>query len=34
VTASSPGSRGIYGSIGAVGEWGLKHRCAVAYTDN
>jgi len=33
VTASSPGSRGIYGAIAPVGEWALKHRCAVAYTD-
>jgi hydroxybutyrate-dimer hydrolase len=28
----SPGSRGVYGAI-AVGEWGLKNRCAVVYTD-
>ncbi|NJK47777.1 hydrolase [Candidatus Gracilibacteria bacterium] len=28
----SSGSRGVYGGI-AVGEWGLKNRCAVAYTD-
>jgi hydroxybutyrate-dimer hydrolase len=28
----SPGSRGIYGGI-ALGEWGLKRGCAVAYTD-
>jgi hydroxybutyrate-dimer hydrolase len=28
----SPGSRGIYGGI-ALGEWGLKGGCAVAYTD-
>ncbi|HEV7477341.1 MAG TPA: 3-hydroxybutyrate oligomer hydrolase family protein, partial [Burkholderiales bacterium] len=33
VTASSSGSRGIYGAIGTVGEWGLKRGCAVAYTD-
>lgn len=33
VTAPSSGSRGIYGAIGASGEWGLKHGCAVAYTD-
>jgi len=32
VTASS-GSRGVYGAIGTSGEWGLKHGCAVAYTD-
>ena len=35
--ASSPrtssGSRGVYGAIGTAGEWGLKHGCAVAYTD-
>jgi hydroxybutyrate-dimer hydrolase len=33
VTATSSGSRGIYGAIGTSGEWGLKHGCAVAYTD-
>lgn len=33
VTATSSGSRGIYGAIGASGEWGLKEGCAVAYTD-
>ncbi|GGY18325.1 3-hydroxybutyrate oligomer hydrolase family protein [Paludibacterium paludis] len=33
VTATSPGSRGVYGAIAASGEWGLKHGCAVAYTD-
>lgn len=33
VTGSSPGSRGIYGAIATAGEWGLKHGCAVAYTD-
>lgn len=33
VTATSSGSRGIYGAIGASGEWGLKQGCAVAYTD-
>ncbi len=32
VTATSSGSRGIYGGI-STGEWGLKHGCAVAYTD-
>lgn len=31
VTAPSSGSRGIYGAIATAGEWGLKHRCAVAY---
>jgi hydroxybutyrate-dimer hydrolase len=33
VTAASSGSRGVYGAIGSAGEWGLKHKCAVAYTD-
>lgn len=33
VSATSSGSRGIYGAIGSAGEWGLKHGCAVAYTD-
>jgi hydroxybutyrate-dimer hydrolase len=33
VSATSSGSRGVYGAISAVGEWGLKHSCAVAYTD-
>ena len=33
VTGTASGSRGIYGAIGSAGEWGLKHRCAVAYTD-
>jgi hydroxybutyrate-dimer hydrolase len=33
VTATSSGSRGIYGAIGTAGEWGLKKGCAVAYTD-
>ena len=33
VTATSSGSRGIYGAIGTSGEWGLKRGCAVAYTD-
>jgi hydroxybutyrate-dimer hydrolase len=33
VTGTSSGSRGIYGAIGSAGEWGLKHGCAVAYTD-
>ncbi len=33
VTATSSGSRGVYGAIGTAGEWGLKNRCAVAYTD-
>ena len=33
VSATSSGSRGVYGAIGSAGEWGLKHGCAVAYTD-
>jgi hydroxybutyrate-dimer hydrolase len=33
VTATSSGSRGIYGAIGSAGDWGLKRGCAVAYTD-
>jgi hydroxybutyrate-dimer hydrolase len=33
VSATSSGSRGIYGAIGTAGEWGLKRGCAVAYTD-
>jgi hydroxybutyrate-dimer hydrolase len=33
VTATSSGSRGIYGAIGTSGEWGLKRGCAVAFTD-
>jgi hydroxybutyrate-dimer hydrolase len=33
VTGASSGSRGVYGAIGTAGEWGLKHGCAVAYTD-
>ncbi len=33
VTATSSGSRGVYGAIGTAGDWGLKHGCAVAYTD-
>ncbi len=33
VTGPSSGSRGIYGAIGTSGDWGLKHGCAVAYTD-
>jgi hydroxybutyrate-dimer hydrolase len=33
VTATSSGSRGVYGAVSAAGEWGLKRGCAVAYTD-
>ena len=32
ITATSSGSRGVYGAI-STGEWGLKRKCAVAYTD-
>ncbi|MBI3900215.1 MAG: D-(-)-3-hydroxybutyrate oligomer hydrolase [Gammaproteobacteria bacterium] len=33
VSATSSGSRGIYGAIATAGEWGLKRGCVVAYTD-
>ncbi|MBQ0930566.1 D-(-)-3-hydroxybutyrate oligomer hydrolase [Ideonella alba] len=33
ISATSSGSRGIYGAIATAGEWGLKRGCAVAYTD-
>ncbi|OUD15436.1 hypothetical protein TPSD3_02600 [Thioflexithrix psekupsensis] len=33
VAAPAPESRGVYGAIATVGEWGLKHNCAVVYTD-
>lgn len=33
VTGPTSGSRGIYGALGTAGDWGLKHKCAVAYTD-
>lgn len=33
ITATASGSRGVYGAIGASGEWGLKRGCAVAYID-
>jgi hydroxybutyrate-dimer hydrolase len=33
VTATSSGSRGVYGAIGTAGEWGLKKGCAVVYID-
>ncbi|HEX2009791.1 MAG TPA: 3-hydroxybutyrate oligomer hydrolase family protein, partial [Roseateles sp.] len=33
VSATSSGSRGVYGAIGTAGEWGLKRGCAVAYAD-
>jgi len=34
VAGPSSGSRGVYGSIGSAGEWGLKKGCAVALTDS
>ena len=33
ITATSSGSRGVYGAIATAGEWGLKNGCAVAYND-
>ena len=33
ITATSSGSRGVYGAIGTSGEWGLKKGCAVAFSD-
>lgn len=33
VTATSSGSRGVYGAIGTAGDWGLKSGCAVVYND-
>jgi hydroxybutyrate-dimer hydrolase len=33
VLGPSSGSRGVYGAIATSGEWGLKHKCAVALTD-
>jgi hydroxybutyrate-dimer hydrolase len=33
VVAPSSGSRGVYGAIATVSEWGLKRGCAVALTD-
>lgn len=33
VTATSSGSRGVYGAVSAAGEWALKRGCAVAYAD-
>lgn len=33
VSATSSGSRGVYGAIATAGEWGLKRGCAVAYAD-
>jgi hydroxybutyrate-dimer hydrolase len=33
VVGPTSGQRGIYGANGTSGEWGLKQKCAVAYTD-
>ncbi len=33
VSATSSGSRGIYGAVPTTGEWGLNKGCAVAYAD-
>ncbi len=33
VAAPAPESRNVYGAIATSGEWGLKNRCAVVYTD-
>jgi hydroxybutyrate-dimer hydrolase len=33
VLGPSSGSRGVYGALATAGEWGLKHKCAVALTD-
>jgi hydroxybutyrate-dimer hydrolase len=33
ITGVSSGSRGVYGAIATAGEWALKHKCAVAYSD-
>jgi hydroxybutyrate-dimer hydrolase len=33
IAGPSSGSRGVYGAIGTAGDWGLKHKYAVAYTD-
>jgi hydroxybutyrate-dimer hydrolase len=33
VAAPSSGSRGVYGAIATAGDWGLKHGCAVVFTD-
>src|SRR5207249_9859300 len=33
VTETSSGTSGVYDAIATEGEWGLKHGCAVAYTD-
>lgn len=33
VAAPATGSQGIYSAVSTAGEWGLKNRCAVVYTD-
>jgi hydroxybutyrate-dimer hydrolase len=33
VSATSSGSRGLYGAVPTTGEWGLNKGCAVAYSD-
>jgi hydroxybutyrate-dimer hydrolase len=33
IAGTSSGSRGIYGAVGAIGDWGLKRGFAVAYSD-
>ena len=33
VSGTSSGSAGVYGAISTAGDWGLKHGCAVAYSD-
>ena len=33
IAAPSTGSKGIFGAVSSAGEWGLKNRCAIIYTD-
>jgi hydroxybutyrate-dimer hydrolase len=33
IAAPSTGSQGVFGAVSTAGEWGLKNRCAVIYTD-
>jgi hydroxybutyrate-dimer hydrolase len=33
VATASSGSRGIYGAVPTVGDWALRHGCAVVHTD-
>lgn len=33
VAAAASGSRGVYGALPIVAEWGLRRRCALVYTD-